>query len=311
MFSNSEGVEKVGSFSEGGLGLDNGRRFRELRQRVPPIAYPSMTLELFQIDAFAEKIFEGNPAAVIPVEEWLPKETMQAIAMENQLSETAFLRIASEAYELRWFTPTIEVDLCGHATLAAAHVLFEILKVDGDSVSFQTRSGVLTVRRDREGYAMSLPADPPKPLDAHHETLGRALGVQPLSILRGRDDLVAIFETEQQVQNLDPDFGLIATLPFRGLIVSAPGKSVDFVSRCFFPQSGIDEDPVTGSAHATLAPFWLNHFQTNQDPASGLRAKQLSSRGGQVECRVLGDRVILIGNAVTYLRGQVSLPGLD
>ena len=262
-----------------------------------------MIQTIFQVDAFAREIFQGNPAAVIPLAEWLPDKTMQAIAMENQLSETAFLRISSNGSGLRWFTPTIEVNLCGHATLATAHVLFEDLKTREEIVSFQTHSGILSVRRDIDGYAMDLPADPPIPVAGFEETIQKALGHRPDAVLQGRDDLVAILESEEQIRDLTPDFRQIAMLPFRGLIVSAPGKSFDFVSRCFFPQSGIDEDPVTGSAHATLAPYWVARLSRHK-----LRARQLSKRGGNVTCRFHEDRVTLIGNAVTYLRGEYFLP---
>lgn len=265
-----------------------------------------MELMMFQIDAFTREVFSGNPAAVIPLRQWLPDETMQAIAMENQLSETAFFVVDGETVGLRWFTPTIEVDLCGHATLATAHVLFEETQWAGDTLSFQTRSGILTVRRDPDGYVMDLPADPPEPADGFQEQITRALGVTPELVLRGREDFVAILSGEEQVRDLRADLAAIATLPSRGLIVSAAGTEVDFVSRCFFPQSGVAEDPVTGSAHATLTPFWSARL--NQET---LEARQLSARGGFLTCRGRDDRVELSGNAVTFLRGVIQFPDPD
>lgn len=262
-----------------------------------------MIQAIFQVDAFAREIFEGNPAAVVPIDDWLPDETMQAIAMENQLSETAFLRCSSKVFGLRWFTPTVEVDLCGHATLATAHVLFEEFDFQRDEVSFETRSGILSVRRDINGYAMDLPADPPHPAHGYEGLLRDILGFEPIAILQGKDDLVAILESEDQIRSLNPDFRQIAKLPFRGLLVSAPGESFDFVSRCFFPQFGIDEDPVTGSAHATLTPYWAARLACHE-----LRARQLTKRGGNLTCRFHKDRITLIGNAVTYLRGRFFLP---
>ncbi len=265
-----------------------------------------MELMTYQIDAFASEVFSGNPAAVIPLKQWLPDSTMQAIALENQLSETAFFVIKGETIELRWFTPKIEVDLCGHATLATAHVLFAETLWEGETLSFETRSGILTVTRDGDGYSMNFPVDRPEPVSGFQEPIARALGVSPETVLKGRHDLVAILSREEEVQQLDPDFREIAGLPSRGLLVSAPGDEVDFVSRCFFPKTGIDEDPVTGSAHTTLAPYWSEKWERNS-----LKAEQISARGGSMTCRLDGDRIELAGKAVTFLRGVIQIPNSD
>ena len=262
-----------------------------------------MKLSLFQVDAFASEVFRGNPAAVVPLEQWLADEAMQAIAMENQLSETAFFVAEKESIGLRWFTPTIEVDLCGHATLATAHVLFRELGTTAKSVTFQTRSGALAVDREERGYSLDLPADVPSPNDEHLPSVREALGTAPLQLLRGKDDLVAVFPDEGSLLQLAPDFRRLARIPVRGLITTGPGREVDFVSRCFFPAAGIDEDPVTGSAHATITPLWSGRLGRET-----LTARQLSTRGGEIGCRCNGDRVTLTGDAVTYLRGTIEIP---
>lgn len=264
-----------------------------------------MELTIYQVDAFAEKAFEGNPAAVIPLQEWLPDEMLQAIAMENQLSETAYFLPSEKGLELRWFTPTTEVDLCGHATLATAHVLFtefgDRLAI-GNQIPFQTRSGELRVQQVEGRYAMDFPADPPLPEDEGRDRIEEALGNPVVDLLRGRHDLVAILESEKEVAELDPDIRAIGLLPARGILVSAPGDQFDFVSRCFFPQSGIDEDPVTGSAHTTLAPYWAGKLEK-----SNLNARQISRRGGNVICLWEGERVVLVGGAVTFIRGTIQI----
>lgn len=262
-----------------------------------------MKLTMFQIDAFSDVPFRGNPAAIVPLSGWIPDETMQSIAMENQLSETAFFVEEEGGYALRWFTPTIEVDLCGHATLASAHVLFRHLGFSGEVVTFRTRSGELRVARGARGYSMDLPADPPRPTERFFDQIAGSIGLEPRRCLEGREDLVAILESESELGELQPDFREIARLPSRGLLVSAEGTDCDFVSRCFFPQSGIDEDPVTGSAHATLAPFWAGELERKR-----LVARQLSARGGEIECEPREDRVVLTGSAVTYLEGTIEIP---
>ncbi|MDF1825803.1 MAG: PhzF family phenazine biosynthesis protein [Verrucomicrobiales bacterium] len=259
---------------------------------------------IYQVDAFADAVFKGNPAAIVPLDTWLPDAVMQKIAMENQLSETAFFVQVGSGFDLRWFTPFFEVDLCGHATLAAAHVLFSELHLDGGEVVFKTKSGELKVERDNGAYRMNFPIDRLSPLS--DDRVEVALGVPPMALFQGKDDLLAVLECEKAVRELEPDMRRIAELDARGVIVTARAgraEQLDFVSRCFFPKYGIDEDPVTGSAHTTMAPYWSEKLNK-----STLRAAQRSPRGGSVGCEVLGDRVILSGGAVTFLRGEISLP---
>ncbi len=259
-------------------------------------------LDLYQVDAFARRLFEGNPAAVVPLEAWLPDAVMQAIAMENNLSETAFFVLQEQGYHLRWFTPAVEVDFCGHATLAASHVLYEELGYAGNRIDFRTRVGRVSVSRVPTGYEMDAPADMlekitvPPPLE-------EALGIKIEELYQGREDLLAIVGSEQHIKGLEPDFALLARHTPRGILVSAEGNNEDFVSRCFFPNAGVNEDPVTGSAHTTMAPYWGKRLGKNV-----LEARQLSARGGQIQCRLEGDRVRLSGQAVTYLRGKIYLP---
>lgn len=268
------------------------------------------SLPMFQIDAFTDRLFAGNPAAVCPLTEWLPDPVLQAIALENNLSETAFLVRRGEDYELRWFTPAVEVDLCGHATLASAHLILDILEPGRTRVAFQTRkAGILTVERQDGWLAMDFPARPPHPVPAPAE-LARALGATPRETLMARD-LLVVFDTARQVAELTPDFAAIARLDSWAVIVTAPGDrgtgesadGVDFVSRFFAPAKGVPEDPVTGSAHCTLVPFWAGRLGRND-----LIARQVSARGGLLRCRLSGDRVTLCGQAVLYLEGRITLP---
>lgn len=265
------------------------------------------TLKLFQVDAFATKPFEGNPAAVAPLGAWLDDATLQAIAAENNLSETAFFVPAADGvWDLRWFTPAVEVDLCGHATLASAHVLFNHLGHAGDVVNFDTRSGRLTVTRDPDGLLMDLPQIPWRDERAPAEILA-ALGGAPkeswaLKSVHGRDYWLALYESEAEIAALAPDFRALGRSGANAL-VTAPGDKVDLVSRFFAPGSGIDEDPVTGSAHATLAPFW-----TERLGARRLTARQLSARGGSLTIEAKGDRALLIGRCADYLVGEIKLP---
>jgi len=263
-----------------------------------------MKLDLYQVDAFAERVFEGNPAAVVPLEGWLPDRLMQAIALENNLSETAFFVAEGAGFRLRWFTPEAEVDLCGHATLASAHVLFEHLGQAGDRIRFFTRSGELRVSRGTQGLTLDFPAIVPEPI-AMLPTLAEGLGAEPLALL-GAPDYVAVFESERDIRALEPDFGLLKTLDRRGVLATAPGDEVDFVSRCFFPKLRVDEDPVTGSAHCKLVPYWAKRLGRQQ-----LIARQLSARGGRLICELAGDRVLLTGRAIDYLIGQITLPDQD
>ncbi|BAP89048.1 phenazine biosynthesis protein PhzF family [Burkholderiales bacterium GJ-E10] len=260
-----------------------------------------MHIPLYQVDAFAERLFEGNPAAVCPLDRWLDDAVMQAIAAENNLSETAFFVPGSdESADLRWFTPRAEVDLCGHATLASAHVWFHHLGHAGPEVTFRTRGGTLRVRRATRGLQMDFPVLPSAPCK-EPAGLAAALGAPPSYVLRGRD-LIAVFDDEERIRALSPDFDAIARLDALGVVVTALGNDCDFVSRFFAPSVGVDEDPVTGSAHCELAPYWARHLGRNR-----LFARQLSRRGGSLHCEVRGDRVLLEGNAVDYLRGGIVL----
>lgn len=261
-----------------------------------------MKLPLYQIDAFASKVFTGNPAAVVPLGEWLPDEVMQAIAMENQLSETAFIIPGEDRVALRWFTPAIEVDLCGHATLASAHVLFTELGWDSDSVTFSSRSGDLTVLNLGAQLEMDFPSDELSSAENEKDEVSSALGCEVLELWRGCDDYMAVVGQETTVRGLKPDFRAVAELPARGIMVTAAGAEADFVSRCFFPAAGIDEDPVTGSAHRTMAPYWAEKLGR-----SILTAQQVSTRCGEVICEPAGDRVKLRGQALTYLRGEIEI----
>lgn len=258
-------------------------------------------LPIYQVDAFAHKLFTGNPAAVCPLKEWLPDETLQAIAEENNLSETAFFVKETDHFHLRWFTPNSEVDLCGHATLAAAHVIFNHLGYEDELINFQCRSGKLTVKRKAEQLIMNFPADKIKPLNSFEE-LSQALGVKVKEAYQGISDIMVVIENEELLVSLKPDFRALIQVSDRGVIVTAKGNAVDFVSRCFYPAVGIDEDPVTGSAHTTMAPYWAKKLSKHS-----LRARQLSKRSGFVECKLEGERVLLKGNAMTYLIGEISI----
>lgn len=259
-----------------------------------------MELTLYQVDAFATEVFRGNPAAVMPLRRWFDDERLQALAVENNLSETAFLVPHGEDFELRWFTPAAEIDLCGHATLASAFVLFTRLQPGRERVTFHTRSGPLTVEREGERLVMDFPARPATPCEAP-DGLAKALGRAPAAVLRARD-LLAVYEREDEVRGLVPDFTAILALGVHGVIVTAPGGDVDFVSRFFAPKMGVPEDPVTGSAHCTLAPYWAERLGRTT-----LRARQVSKRTGEVACELRGDRVRLGGGAVLYLEGTVRL----
>ena len=259
-----------------------------------------MKLPLYQVDAFTRRLFGGNPAAVVLLENWLPDEILAAIAAENNLAETAFVIIQPDVIALRWFTPAVEVDLCGHATLAAAQVIFRHYLPAADSLSFSTRSGNLVVTRAADRLSMDFPARPGTPVEIT-DTLVAALGIRPREVYRARD-LLAILDSEAEVQSLQPDMQRIAALDAFAVIVSARGAAVDFVSRFFAPRAGIPEDPVTGSAHCTLVPYWAARLGKAE-----LSARQLSARGGELHCRLAGDRVLIAGHAVEYLRGEIDV----
>lgn len=258
-----------------------------------------MKLSYFEVDAFTSRPFGGNPAGVCPLPHWLSEATMQSIAAENNLAETAFFVGQHGEFDLRWFTPTIEIDLCGHATLASAFVVFSELGFKGDRVRFQSQSGPLNVSRSGEVLTLDFPSRPPRPCPVP-ETLIRGLGRQPAHVLKARD-YFCTFSTEDEIRSLRPDFGLLGTLDAK-VITTAPGSDCDFVSRFFAPTAGVPEDPVTGSSHCTLIPYWSERLGKSK-----LLARQLSKRGGELFCELTGDRVMIGGKAVLYLRGQIEI----
>ena len=265
-----------------------------------------MQLPLYHVDAFTSRRFGGNPAAVCPLEGWLPDDVMQAIAAENNLSETAFFVPRGEDFDLRWFTPAVEVDLCGHATLATAHVLMTKLEPARRRATFHTRSGALIVSRDGERLTMDFPAQPPRRVDTM-PGLAAALGAQPsATFLALQTHAVALFDTAAQVRALAPDLAAVAKLDYFGVSVTAPGggadADVDFVSRFFAPARGVPEDPVTGSAHCRLVPLWAERLGKTE-----LTARQVSARGGELACQLAGDRVRLSGDAVLVMTGTLHL----
>ena len=262
-----------------------------------------MQIPIYQIDAFASELFRGNPAAVCPLDRWLKDATMQAVAAENNLAETAFYVQENGRYRLRWFTPAVEVDLCGHATLAAARVILDLRReMTGPRVSFDSRSGELTVTRDGELYVLDFPSCFP-PKAAEDPALVEALGSRPSAFMR-TGDWFCVYETEDQIKALAPDMSKLAAIECRGVIVTAPGKDCDFVSRFFGPRAGIPEDPVTGSAHTNLIPYWSQRLGKKK-----LFARQISRRGGELWCEDRGDRVNIGGRTVTYLEGRIAVPG--
>ncbi|MCP5102454.1 MAG: PhzF family phenazine biosynthesis protein [bacterium] len=265
-----------------------------------------MKIPIYQVDAFTEKLFGGNPAAVCPLEEWLPEETMQAIAAENNLSETAFyVKNKKDGFDIRWFTPAIEIDLCGHATLASAHVMFNYYGFKGDTIVFQSQSGELRVSRSDDLLSLDFPVSD---YEAHSRINGEfidAIGTKPTALYKSRD-LLALFDSEEDVLSLVPDFDslleILESLDCMGLIATAPGKQSDFVSRFFAPPAGIDEDPVTGSTHTFLTPFWAEKLGKKK-----LHTFQVSQRRGELFCELAGDRVLISGKAVTYLKGEIEV----
>lgn len=259
-----------------------------------------MRIPIYQIDAFTSRLFGGNPAAICPLEEWLEDSVMQAIALENNLSETAFIVREGEGYRVRWFTPAVEVDLCGHATLASAWVAFNCLGWRGDEIRFQSKSGELSVHREGDLLALDFPSRPPERC-AVHDRLLDALGTAPLEVLAARDYLV-VYADEEQVRTLQPQMETLMEIDRFATIVTAPGKDCDFVSRFFAPAKGVPEDPVTGSAHCTLIPYWARRLGKTE-----LSARQISRRGGELECALHGDRVKIAGRAVLYLQGSIDI----
>ncbi|MGL5084473.1 MAG: PhzF family phenazine biosynthesis protein, partial [Clostridium sp.] len=255
-------------------------------------------MKIYQVDAFAEEIFKGNPAAVCPLDKWLPSETMQKIAAENNLSETAFFVKVDNGYELRWFTPEFEINLCGHATLASAYVIFNYIETEIKEISFKTLSGELKVNRDGDLISMVFPRFKMKKGEVC-ERLIEAMGVIPVEVYEGRD-LMVVLQSEDDINYLNPNMAILKELDFLGVMVTSKGKEVDFVSRFFVPSSVIQEDPVTGSAHCALVPYWSRRL--NKDK---LIAKQLSKRGGTLICESLGELVKMSGFAKLYLEGYI------
>tara|TARA_R110000744_G_scaffold27285_1_gene66686 strand:- start:373 stop:1161 length:789 start_codon:yes stop_codon:yes gene_type:complete len=262
-----------------------------------------MTQQIYQIDAFTSKLFGGNPAAVCILDAWLDAELMQKIAAENNLAETAFAVFKDNYYELRWFTPEIEVDLCGHATLATAFVLYNYYDYNKHTLRFiSPRSGELLVQRDETGLiTMDFPTDDLIKVSEQID-ISKAIGRKPLETYKGKTDYLLIYNSQEEIEAMQPNFHLLNELDCRGVIVSAKGTDVDFVSRFFAPQCGIPEDPVTGSAHTTLTPYWSKVCNKTK-----LTAKQLSQRGGNIQCEYLGNRVKISGNAVCYLIGEIEI----
>jgi PhzF family phenazine biosynthesis protein len=260
--------------------------------------------KIYQVDAFTDKLFSGNPAAVCLLDTWISDERMQLIGNENNLAETAFVVPNGQNFEIRWFTPTVEVDLCGHATLAAAFVLFNIHHYPHAVIQFYSpRSGLLAVEKKEDMLFLDFPTDSLAELTAaQNEALGSCIGTKPIESHKGKTDYIAVIDNERLLRDLQPDFIEISKLKARGLIVTAKGDTVDFVSRFFAPQSGINEDPVTGSAHTSLLPLWSKKLNKNR-----LIAHQLSKRGGQLVCEFMGDRCMIGGKARLYLTGEINL----
>jgi PhzF family phenazine biosynthesis protein len=261
-----------------------------------------MQIPIFQVDAFTDRVFGGNTAAVCPLEHWLPDEVMQNIAVENSVAETAFFIPLDDGFDLRWFTPEIEMDLCGHATLAAAHVIAKHLKYPLPSIKFQSKSGELRVTVDGVLLTLDFPSRNPEP-SAIPRTILDAFQEKPVEVLKSRD-YVLVYETEESIRRLKPDQTLLnqINLDPGGIVVTAPGNEVDFVSRFFTPQASIFEDPVTGSAHCSLIPYWSKRLGKES-----LVAIQASSRGGKLFCKDAGERVLISGQAVTYLEGVITI----
>ncbi|MFA9392340.1 MAG: PhzF family phenazine biosynthesis protein [Prolixibacteraceae bacterium] len=257
---------------------------------------------LYQVDAFAEHPFSGNPAAVVILDEWISIELMQNIAMENNLSETAFIVPHKEVFNIRYFTPLNEVELCGHATLASAHVLFNFYGQKGKTITFRTQQrGDLLIVQDQQVIKMNFPCDNYKKVSVPNN-VGAALGIEPLEAYWGLNDLMLVYETEEQIKSVVPNFDLLNGIEARGVLITATGSNVDFVSRFFAPREGINEDPVTGSAHTTLIPYWSQRLGKK-----ALLAKQLSKRGGTIYCEMKGERVEIGGKAIHYLTGTISV----
>tara|TARA_B100001750_G_scaffold197449_1_gene170106 strand:- start:275 stop:1057 length:783 start_codon:yes stop_codon:yes gene_type:complete len=259
-----------------------------------------MKLDLYQVDAFANRVFEGNPAAVVPLDKWLPDKKMQSIAQENNLSETAFFCKSGESFDLRWFTPNREVKLCGHATLASAFVIFNLLDYKMDKISFKSLSGMLYVEKSGDLIKMDLPSQNPIKCNIP-KLLEDGLGAKPEACYFN-EDYVAVFENENNIISIEPNFQKLKRLDSRGVIITAPGEKYDFVSRAFFPKYAILEDPVTGSAHTKLVPYWFERTGKKE-----FNSKQVSKRGGELFCEYDRDRVFISGYARMYMKGEIHI----
>ncbi|MCW3094198.1 MAG: Isomerase [Ferruginibacter sp.] len=259
-------------------------------------------LTIYQVDAFTSKLFGGNPAAVIPLEKWLDDQLMQQIAAENNLAETVFFVPLGDGFHIRWFTPELEIDLCGHATLASAFILYEYLGYSKSQLLFYSKSGELMIAREGDKFQLNFPSRMPVRVSNYPEQLLKGLGItDPLGVYKSRDYVVEV-ATEKEVLNLSIDISLLNQVDVIGIIVTAPGSDCDFVSRFFAPNCGIPEDPVTGSAHSTLIPFWAEKLGKNS-----LHAKQVSKRGGELWCQDKGDRVTMSGSCVFYMKGEINV----
>ena len=261
-----------------------------------------MNLKIYIANAFADHKFGGNPAAVVPLQRWLSETLMQQIAAQNNLSETAFIVPQGNDYAIRWFTPAVEVALCGHATLATAHIFFEQLGYNKKQIRFHSKSGPLDVSKGDDGkIRLDFPANDPVPAESS-DLMEQGLKVKPVEVYKSSFDYMVVLNEQDEIENLSPDFSTLAKLPSRGIIVTARGSESHFVSRCFFPQSGIDEDPVTGSAHTVMVPYWANKLGRTK-----LSAIQLSKRRGYLDCELNKDRVLMSGHAFTYLVGEIEI----
>jgi PhzF family phenazine biosynthesis protein len=258
-------------------------------------------MRIFQVDAFNNQLFKGNPAAVCPLDKWISKDLMQSIAEENNLSETVFFVKNNQSFDIRWFTPTCEIDLCGHATLAAAHIIFTELNYNNKTIYFNSKSGELTVKKDINWYTLNFPSETITKIETP-KLLKQALNVPILNTYIGKWKLLVELENEETIANLTPNFNLLSQLESNGVIVTSQGSKTDFVSRFFAPKLLINEDPVTGSAHTLLVPFWAKRLSKNK-----LNAIQLSKRVGILKCNYLNERVEMSGQASTYLKGKLTL----
>jgi len=259
-----------------------------------------MRLKIYQVDAFTTKLFGGNPAAVVPLESWLSDNMLQNIASENNLSETAFFVPEGDGFHLRWFTPTLEIELCGHATLASAYVLFEILKFDKPNIRFNTMSGPLYVKKEHGQLSMDFPVTEMKRVPSNPH-ISAGLLAEPDELYESQTKFMAVYDSASYVYSMDPDFHHLK-LAGKNVIITAKGEDCDFISRFFAPVSGIDEDPVTGSAHTALTPYWSKRLGKTE-----LFAKQVSKRGGELICEISGERVIIRGNTRLYMTGELTL----